>query len=94
MIELKRNLVTTARMITGKLDALSQILQDDSKTGVESITIINDSTAPLVVLNRGFDLVAKAWDVDVIIGDNGEKFFMTSDDELLVLKGDDGNEVC
>lgn len=60
MIELNRNLVTTARMITGKLDALSQMFPDDHKIEVDTITISNDGTTPpIVVLSDGFNDIAK-----------------------------------
>ena len=88
MIELKRNLTTTARMIVGKLDALSQIFPDDDhEIEVDTITISNDSTPPIVILNGGFDDIEDAWRIDVCVSESGTRYFYTADKELIIADG-------
>ncbi len=87
MIELKRNLVTTARMIVGKLDALNQALPDDQKISITTITISNGSFPPVVLLRRGFDDVADAWNMDVCRSEHGARYFYTDDKELIIADG-------
>lgn len=88
MIELNRNLESTVRMIRGKLDALGQMLPDDSRVEVESVNIPNEiETVPIIVLNGGFDDAAKACGAAVTTDKGGIKFFITTDEQVIFLKG-------
>ena len=88
MINLNRDLEGTVRMIYGKLDALGQMLVDDSCVEVESVNIPNElGTVPIIVLYEGFDDAAKACGATVTTDEGGVKFFMASDGEAIFLKG-------
>ena len=88
MIELNRNLESTVQMIYGKLDALGQMLPDDSCVEVESVNIPNEIGAvPIIVLSNGFDVAAKACGATVTTDKSGVKFFMTTDGQAIFLKG-------
>ena len=88
MIELNRNLESAVQMIYGKLDALGQMMVDDSCVEVESVNIPNEiGTVPIIVLYEGFDDAAKACGATVTTDESGVKFFMTTDGQAIFLKG-------
>lgn len=92
MIELNRNLESTVRMIYGKLDALGQMMVDDSCVEVESVNIPNEvGTVPIIVLYEGFDVAAKACGAAVSTDESGVKFFITTDKQVIFL---DGSNKC
>lgn len=84
VIELNRDLEGTVRMIYGKLEALGQMLIDDSCVEVESVNLPNEVGAvPIIVLSNGFDDAAKACGATVNTDKSGVKFFMTTDGEAI-----------
>lgn len=92
MIELNRNLESAVQMIYGKLDALGQMMVDDSCVEVESVNIPNEIGAvPIIVLSNGFDVTAKACGAVVITDESGIKFFITTDGQAFFL---DGSNKC
>lgn len=92
MIELNRNLESAVQMIYGKLDALGQMMVDDSCVEVESVNIPNEiGTVPIIVLCEGFDDAAKACGATVKTDESGIKFFITTDGQAIFL---DGSNKC
>ena len=92
VIELNRDLEGTVRMIYGKLEALGQMLIDDSCVEVESVNIPNEvGTVPIIALCEGFDDAAKACGAAVSTDESGIKFFITTDQQVIFL---DGSNKC
>lgn len=86
MIELKRNSVTTARMIAGKLDTFSRIRQDDHGISIKTITTLNEDTPPIVLLHHGF-VIEKTWRMDMCVSKSGTRYFYPDDKELIIADG-------
>ena len=92
MIELNRNLENVARMICGRLDTLDQLLNEGEDVEIESINISNEADLPpIIALSQGFDAAAEACGATVNTDENGVKFFVTTDQQVIFL---DGSNKC